>query len=121
MSLSPEDLEKKIREARAKDDLTRKPKSDGQKTDGSAAGLAMRMSVELVSALIVGGLLGYFIDRWLGTKPWAMLILFFLGFFAGFANIYRAQMGQDFKIGFKQDTKTSKEKKEDDHSGQQSS
>ena len=58
-----------------------------------------------VAALIVGGFLGYWIDRWLGSKPWGMVIFFFLGFAAGFLNIYRSQTGQDYKIGFKETTK----------------
>ncbi|MBI3440457.1 MAG: AtpZ/AtpI family protein [Proteobacteria bacterium] len=67
----------------------------------SGTGQALRAGTDLVAALVVGGFLGYWIDRWLGSKPWGMIIFFFLGFAAGFLNIYRSQMGQDYKIGFK--------------------
>lgn len=106
MSQTPEELGKKIREARERQGQNAAP-SPGLKTgqDGAATGKALRAATDLVAALCVGGFLGYGIDRWLGTKPWGMILFFFLGFAAGFLNIYRAQMGQDYKIGFKADKK----------------
>jgi ATP synthase protein I len=100
MSLTPEELEKKIRSMRATED--KKSASHGKaKIDGKGTGMAMRASIELVSALVVGGFLGYLIDQWLGITPWGMIIFMLLGFVAGFMNIYRAATGQDLKIGFK--------------------
>jgi ATP synthase protein I len=29
------------------------------------------------------------LDRWLGTKPWLMLVMLFLGFAAGVFNVMR--------------------------------
>ena len=55
---------------------------------GMAYGL--RMSSELVAAIIVGGLVGYALDRWLGTMPWLFLLFFVLGFAAGILNVTRA-------------------------------
>ncbi len=100
MSLTPEELARKIQEASDK-----QPAAKGGKTAPSGAGRALRASTDLVAALVVGGFLGYWIDHWLGTKPFGMIIFFFLGFGAGFLNIYRSQMGQDYKIGFKETTK----------------
>jgi len=40
--------------------------------------------------------LGFWLDKWLGTMPLFLIVFFFLGFAAGFMNIYRAQMGKDF-------------------------
>ena len=45
---------------------------------------------ELVGAIVVGGLIGYALDLWLGTKPWLFLVFFVLGFAAGILNILRA-------------------------------
>lgn len=104
MTKTPEELGKKIREARerqARDNPKKEsPAASGKENPG--VGQAMRAATDLVAALLVGGFLGYWIDQWLGTKPWAMLILFFLGFAAGFLNIYRAQMGQSYQVGFKE-------------------
>jgi ATP synthase protein I len=54
---------------------------------------AMELPFVLVSAVIVGGLFGYFLDRWLHTKPVFMLILGGIGFFAGVRDILRRVSG----------------------------
>ena len=58
----------------------------------------MRMAAELVSAIIVGGLIGYALDAWLGTKPWLFLLFFVLGFVAGVLNVVRGyeRMQKDY-------------------------
>ena len=43
----------------------------------------------MVSAIVVGGLFGYLLDRWLHTKPWFMLILGGVGFYAGVRDVLR--------------------------------
>jgi ATP synthase protein I len=54
---------------------------------------AMELPFVLVSAVVVGGLLGYFLDRWLHTGPWLMLVLGGLGFFAGVKDVLRRLPG----------------------------
>jgi len=48
------------------------------------------IGTELVAAVAVGVGLGYVLDLWLGTKPWLMMVFFFLGSAAGMLNVYRA-------------------------------
>lgn len=67
--------------------------------NNSALGQAMRVGIELVVAVAVGTFLGYWLDQWLGTAPFAMILFFFLGFAAGFLNIWRAQTGAYHKTG----------------------
>src|SRR3546814_13690820 len=43
---------------------------------GRALGLAFRIGVELVAALIVGVGIGWLLDSWLGTGPWLFLLFF---------------------------------------------
>lgn len=43
----------------------------------------------LVSAIVVGGLFGYFLDRWLHTKPILLIILGGMGFYAGVRDVLR--------------------------------
>jgi ATP synthase protein I len=43
----------------------------------------------LVGAPLGGGILGWLLDRWLGTRPWLMLLLLFLGFAVGVRNVLR--------------------------------
>jgi|GEM_PF-390753 len=54
-----------------------------------AAGRASVMGLHLVSGIIVGGVLGYALDTWLGTKPWGLLFFLFVGVVAGFRNMWR--------------------------------
>jgi ATP synthase protein I len=55
----------------------------------SLAGVGYRMSIELVVGICVGLGLGWLIDTQMGTKPWFMLILMFLGLVAGVFNVVR--------------------------------
>lgn len=111
MTEAPEELARKIREARAKQEQDN-PVAADKTGDSTAAGKAFRAATDLVAALVVGGFLGYWLDRWLGTTPLFMIVMFFLGFAAGFLNIYRAQMGQDFRVGFRPDKKDDGKKEE---------
>lgn len=54
---------------------------------------AMELPFVLVSAVVVGGLFGYFLDRWLHTRPIFMLLLGGIGFFAGVRDILRRLPG----------------------------
>lgn len=62
------------------------------KNEMSGVGQGFRIGAELISALIVGTGLGWFLDNWLGTKPWFMIIFIFLGGAAGIMNVYRTGM-----------------------------
>ena len=62
-----------------------RPTSD---TSGLAQGL--RLSTELVAGVVVGGLIGWFLDRWLGISPWGFLVFVLLGFAAGMLNLLRS-------------------------------
>ena len=45
------------------------------------------VGLNLVSATFVGLLIGWWLDRWLGTKPWLLLVFLVLGIAAGFKNV----------------------------------
>ncbi len=47
------------------------------KESRSSMGAAFKMSTELVSAVVVGTIIGFILDHWFGTKPWLILIFFF--------------------------------------------
>src|SRR5271167_4669648 len=64
-------------------------------------GLGLRIGIELVVAIGVATGLGWAIDRWLGTRPWAMIVLFFLGVAAGMLNVYRAVSGISAPVGYR--------------------
>ncbi len=56
----------------------------------SAFARGFRLSTELVAGVLVGAGIGWLIDRWLGTKPWGLIVLLLLGFAAGVLNVMRA-------------------------------
>jgi ATP synthase protein I len=47
------------------------------------------MGLMFPSAIIVGTLIGYFIDKKFHTTPWGLLIGFIFGVIAGFVNLVR--------------------------------
>lgn len=69
-------------------------KAKGQEMPASGAGgdvsRAMRLGVEMMAGVAVGGVLGHFLDRWLNTAPWLFIACFFLGAAAGYRNLLRA-------------------------------
>ena len=58
--------------------------------DPSALARGFRLSTELVAGVIVGALLGWLLDRWLGISPWGLIVFLLLGFAAGVLNVMRA-------------------------------
>ena len=60
------------------------------KEQGDAGIRAGRLVVnQLVGGPLGGGIVGWLLDRWLGTAPWLMLGLMFVGFAGGFINVIR--------------------------------
>lgn len=51
--------------------------------------LALSVGGTLTSTLLGGFLIGYFLDRRLGTNPWLMLTGIILGMIGAFWRIYR--------------------------------
>ena len=52
--------------------------------------VAYRVMVDMIAGLLVGGFLGYWLDRWLGWTPWSLVTGLVLGFVAGVNNAWRA-------------------------------
>ena len=68
-----------------------KPKNISEKNcQNSSLGVAFKMSTELVSAVAVGTIIGFILDNWFGTKPWLILIFFFVGVVAGIMNVIKS-------------------------------
>ena len=56
---------------------------------GSFMGNAFKLGTELVAAVAVGTIIGFILDNWFDTKPWLIIIFFFLGAAAGMLNVIR--------------------------------
>jgi ATP synthase protein I len=51
---------------------------------------ASSVGIELGLSVIIGLLIGYFLDQKLGTQPWLMLVMLCFGLVAGFRGVLRA-------------------------------
>ena len=56
----------------------------------SSLGTAFKMSTELVAHVAVGTIIGFILDKTFGTKPWLILIFFFVGVIAGIVNVFKS-------------------------------
>ena len=61
-----------------------------KKHNTSPIGSAFKLSTELVSAVAVGTIIGFILDKTFGTKPWLILIFFFVGVIAGISNVIKS-------------------------------
>ena len=82
----PEDFKTRLKIAKTK--LKKNIQIDSEKR-GSFMGSAFKLGSELVSAVAVGTIIGFILDSWFGTKPWLIIIFFFLGTAAGILNVFR--------------------------------
>ena len=60
-----------------------------KKSNESGAGFGFKISTEIIAALVVGVGIGLIVDKYLGTKPFGLIIFFIFGALAGFLNVYR--------------------------------
>ena len=61
---------------------------------GDGYRLGNRVLAELIGGMVGGALIGWVLDRLLGTSPWFLLGLLFLGIAAAFRNIIRISSGR---------------------------
>ena len=82
----PEDFKTRLKIAKSK--IKKQVQSDSEKK-GSFMGSAFKLGTELVAAVVVGTIIGFILDSWFDTKPWLIIIFFFLGTAAGILNVIR--------------------------------
>ena len=84
---TPEDFKTRLKIAKSK--IKKQALHDKQNT-GSFMGSAFKLGTELVAAVGVGTIIGFILDSWFDTKPWLIIIFFFIGSAAGMLNVIRA-------------------------------
>ena len=62
----------------------------GEQGTWKALGELSSIGLVLVVATVIGLAGGYYLDRWLGTSPWLLLLGLVLGIAAGFVNLFRS-------------------------------
>ena len=58
--------------------------------NSSSIGAAFKLSTELVAAVAVGTIIGFILDNTFGTKPWLIIIFFFIGVVTGIINVIKS-------------------------------
>ena len=84
---SKDDFKTRLKIAKSK--IKKQVQSDNEKK-GTFMGSAFKLGTELVAAVAVGTIIGFILDSWFDTKPWLIIIFFFLGAAAGMLNVIRA-------------------------------
>ena len=74
-----------------------KKNKDSKQSSSSNIGVAFKLSTEMVAAVVVGTIIGFILDNWFGTKPWLILIFFFVGVVAGILNVVRSAKNMQSK------------------------
>ena len=83
-----DDLKTRLKIAKSK--LQKKNLEKDDKKKGVFLGNAFKLGSELVAAVAVGTIIGFIFDKTFGTKPWFILIFFFVGVVAGITNVIRS-------------------------------
>ena len=83
----PDDFKTRLKIAKSK---IKNHLNKDQEKRGTFMGNAFKLGTELVAAVAVGTIIGFILDNWFGTKPWLILIFFFIGVVAGIMNVIRS-------------------------------
>jgi ATP synthase protein I len=87
-----QELGKNLRRARGDPD----PETPGPgRINSRETNLAFRVAVELAAAMFVGGMIGWFLDKWLGTTPWFLMLFLILGMASGTLTAFHAAKSVD--------------------------
>ena len=99
-------LDLRLNEANRPSDRSNFQQNNKKNEKASALSLAIRVGVELVSAVAVGTGLGWVLDSWLETRPWVMILFIIIGVIAGTLNVYRVAHGLNYSGGYRMGNST---------------
>ncbi|MDY0211935.1 MAG: AtpZ/AtpI family protein [Desulfuromonadaceae bacterium] len=51
-------------------------------------GFLSSVGISMVASILIGMVMGFYLDRWLDTAPWMLLIFLGFGIVSGFRNIF---------------------------------
>ena len=68
----------------------KKKQIKNKSSNAASFGKAMKISTELVAAVVVGTTIGFILDNSFDTKPWLTIVFFFMGVAAGIMNVIRS-------------------------------
>ena len=73
----------------AKENIKNK-QTNSQGSNAAYIGKALKISTELVAAVVVGSIIGFLLDGWFDTKPLLTICFFFMGVAAGILNVFKS-------------------------------
>jgi ATP synthase protein I len=73
----------------AKEKLKSSSKNSNNDGNSTSMGSAFKLSTDLVAHVAVGTIIGFILDSWFDTKPWLIIIFFFLGSISGILNVIK--------------------------------
>jgi len=91
-SQKPKDFNDRLRALREQVKPASGGDGSGRDVPQTAAGWVFRLSVELAVGLLVGGVIGWGLDHWLGTSPAMLIVFFLLGAVAGTYTVIKSAM-----------------------------
>ena len=71
---------------------------NSKSSNAASLGKALKISTELVAAVVVGTTIGFILDNWFGTKPLLTICFFLMGVAAGILNVFRSAKKMHNKI-----------------------
>ena len=77
----------------------KKNKEKNRGSNVASLGKALKISTELVAAVVVGSTIGFLLDNWFDTKPLLIICFFFMGVAAGILNVFKSarKMHKNYK------------------------
>ena len=85
---------KKIKEIATRLEIAKKSiknmRNNNQGSNAASLGKALKISTELVAAVVVGSIIGFLLDNWFDTKPLLTICFFVIGVAAGILNVFRS-------------------------------
>ena len=85
---------KKIKEISTRLEIAKKNIKNSQHhikgSNAASLGKALKISTELVAAVVVGSIIGFLLDGWFDTKPLLTICFFVMGVAAGMLNVFRS-------------------------------
>ena len=93
---------KKIKEIATRLEIAKENIKNTQKniqgSNAASLGKALKISTELVAAVVVGSIIGFLLDGWFDTKPLLTICFFFMGVAAGILNVFKSAKKMQKKL-----------------------
>jgi len=106
---SLEELDSRLKEIQEK-----RQRPEGLGMPPTRTGQSLHLGIEMAATLAVGVGIGWFLDRWLDTTPWLLIVFLFLGIGAGLSNAFRLAKKYGAELAQREEVKGGKPPRKED-------